>query len=71
VLARGRGRAVALEGAPPGETVRSVRGGDLDAGVVATGQVVGRVTAVRPIRAIIESIVADAEARLRNVAPGT
>jgi enoyl-[acyl-carrier protein] reductase II len=65
VLARGRGRAVALDGAPPGETVLSVRGGDLDAGVVATGQVVGRVAAVRPCREIIESVVAEAEARLR------
>jgi enoyl-[acyl-carrier protein] reductase II len=65
VLARGRGRAVALDGAPPGETVRSVRGGDLDAGVVATGQVVGRVTAVRSCREIIESVVAEAEAALR------
>jgi enoyl-[acyl-carrier protein] reductase II len=69
VLARGRGRAVALEGAPPGETWRSVRGGDLDAGVVATGQVVGRVTAVRTCREIIDAVVAEAEARLRAVCP--
>jgi enoyl-[acyl-carrier protein] reductase II len=68
VLARGRALAVA-EGGPPGETVRSVRGGDLDAGVVATGQVVGRVTAVRTCKEIIESVVAEAEARLR-AAPG-
>ncbi len=65
VLARGRALAVA-DGAPPGETWRSVRGGDLEAGVVATGQVVGGVTAVRPCREIIAALVAEAEQRLRD-----
>jgi enoyl-[acyl-carrier protein] reductase II len=64
LLARGRSLAVVAEGAPPGETWRSVRGGDLDAGVVATGQVVGRITEVRTCRQIMEDVVADAVARL-------
>jgi enoyl-[acyl-carrier protein] reductase II len=67
VLARGRALAVA-DGAPPGETWRSVRQGEIDAGVVATGQVVGRVTAVRTCRQIVEDVVAEAEARLAAAA---
>jgi NAD(P)H-dependent flavin oxidoreductase YrpB (nitropropane dioxygenase family) len=42
-----------------------VRGGDLDAGVVATGQVVGAITNVMSSKEIIEAVVADAAARLR------
>jgi enoyl-[acyl-carrier protein] reductase II len=63
LLARGRALEVA-RGAPPGETVASVRRGDVTAGVVATGQVVGRVHEIRTCREIVERTVAEAEAIL-------
>lgn len=51
-----------------GDTFASVREGDTDRGVVAIGQVVGAITAVRSCREIIEATVADAEARLAKLA---
>lgn len=43
-------------------------GGDLEAAIALTGQVCGRIDAVRPVRAILEETVADCEAVIASLA---
>jgi enoyl-[acyl-carrier protein] reductase II len=56
-----RDAAGPLGPSPVGDTYRALRLGDMTQGVVAIGQVVGRVSDVRTCREVIESTVAAAE----------
>jgi enoyl-[acyl-carrier protein] reductase II len=58
VLARGRALSIARGDATPGETVRAVREGRLDEGVVACGQIVGAISEVVSCADIIARLVA-------------
>jgi NAD(P)H-dependent flavin oxidoreductase YrpB (nitropropane dioxygenase family) len=58
---------VALAGNAPMMTKASVVEGDLDVGILPTGQVTGAIDDIPTVADLLDGIVADASARLRSL----